>query len=261
MEVVILGSGTSHGVPVIACDCDVCRSSDPKDKRTRASLLVRHAGLELLIDTAPEFRLQAVREGIKRLDALFYTHPHADHLHGLDDIRPLTRKHPATVYGSRETLDELTRRFDYIFARTQPGGGKPQIRLEEIPEAGLVLEGLRIMPIPIFHGELPIYGFRLGKTAYLTDCSRIPESSYPLLEGLELLIIGALRYRPHPTHFSFDEAAAEARRIGAERTLVTHLCHDASHEEIGSYLAGKLSPGEAKKIEPAHDGLCLRVGI
>ncbi len=257
MEVVILGSGTSHGVPVIACDCDVCRSTDKKDKRTRASLLVRHAGLEIVIDTAPEFRLQAVREGISRLDALLYTHPHADHLHGIDDIRPLTRKNPATVYASRETLNELTRRFDYIFTRTQKGGGKPRISLEEIPPTGIDLEGLEIRPVPILHGELPIYGYRLGNTAYLTDCSRIPESSYPLLEGLELLIIGALRFRPHPTHFSIDEARAAAKRIDAEKTLLTHLCHDASHEEIRAYL----SRDRDKKIEPAYDGLCLRVGI
>lgn len=257
MEVVILGSGTSHGVPVIACECDVCRSTDAKDKRTRASLLVRHAGREIVIDTAPEFRLQAVREGISRLDALLYTHPHADHLHGLDDIRPLTRKHPASVYGSRETLDELKRRFDYIFIPTQKGGGKPRLCLEEIPPEGIELEGLPIRPVPIFHGELPIYGYRIGTMAYLTDCSRIPESSYPLLEGLELLIIGALRYRPHPTHFSIDEAAAEADRIDAARTLLTHLCHDASHEEIKGYLSRE----KGKKIEPAHDGLSLSVGI
>ena len=250
MNTVIMGSGTSHGVPVVGCDCRVCRSTDPRDKRSRASLLVRTDDCEIVIDTCPEFRLQAVRHGIKRLDALLYTHAHADHLHGIDDIRPLTRKNPAAVYGSAAVCGELHSRFPYIFTPAGKGGGKPRIELREMPRDGIEVGGLAILPVPIFHGELPIYGYRIGDMAYLTDCSRIPDSSYALLGNLEFLIIGALRFRPHPTHFSVDEAVAEAHRIGAQRTVLTHLCHDATHLELAAYLP--------KKIEPAYDGLSLK---
>jgi phosphoribosyl 1,2-cyclic phosphate phosphodiesterase len=250
MNTVIMGSGTSHGVPVVGCGCRVCSSTDPRDKRTRASLLVRSGVSEIVVDTCPEFRLQAVQYGIMRLDALLYTHAHADHLHGIDDIRPLTRTNPASVYGSPATCVELHSRFPYIFTPAGKGGGKPRIELQEIRPAGIEVGGLSIIPVPIFHGELPIYGYRIGNLAYLTDCSRIPESSYALLQNLEFLIIGALRFRPHATHFSIDEAVDEARRIGAERTVLTHLCHDATHRELSAYLP--------KKIEPAYDGLSLK---
>ena len=249
MQVIILGSGTSHGIPVIGCSCKVCQSDDPRDHRSRASILVRNNDSSILIDTSTEFRLQAVRNNIHKLDAVFYTHAHADHLHGLDDIRPLTMKKPAQVYATESTSAEIRKRFDYIFKNTQKGGGKPQINLNPLPADGVCIDGLQIIPVPLFHGELNIVGYRMGNIAYLTDCSRIPGESYQMLENLEILILGALRYRPHPTHFCFEQAIEAAERIGARRTFFTHLCHDASHQELLDFLP--------KKIEPAFDGLCL----
>lgn len=251
MEAIIMGSGTSHGVPVVGCSCRVCRSEDPRDKRSRASLLVRSRDINLLIDTSTEFRIQAIREGISSLDAVFYTHSHADHLHGLDDIRPLTKDRPMPVYAGESTQKDIRKRFDYIFSIRpgQKGGGRPKIELRPLVPEGVTIKGITIVPIPIFHGELPILGFRIGELAYITDCSRIPEDSYPLLRGIKKLIIGALRKRPHPTHFSIDEAVAEAERIGPENTWLTHLCHDHSHAELLEILP--------KKIEPAWDGLSI----
>ncbi|WP_319561628.1 MBL fold metallo-hydrolase [Marispirochaeta sp.] len=241
------------GSPVVGCSCRVCRSRNPKDTRSRASLLVKKRNLSILIDTSTEFRLQAIREGITHLDAVFYTHSHADHLHGLDDIRPLTKDHPMPVYAGETTMSDIKKRFDYIFS-TKPGhkgGGRPKIELLPMPSEGVTIQGLSIVPVPVFHGDMRIYGYRLGDLAYITDCSRIPEESYNVLKGVNKLIIGALRKRPHPTHFSIDEAIAEAKKTGAEYTWLTHLCHDHSHDELLEMLPNK--------IEPAYDGLCISV--
>lgn len=251
MKAIIMGSGTSHGVPVVGCSCRVCRSQDPKDKRSRASLLVTSRDMSILIDTSTEFRLQAIREGITHLDAVFYTHSHADHLHGLDDIRPLTKDRPMPIYAGERTMADIKKRFDYIFSDRpgQKGGGRPNIELMLMPAKGVAIKGFLIIPVPVFHGDMLIYGYRLGDLAYITDCSRIPQESYNLLKGVKKLIIGALRKRPHPTHFSIDEALAEAKKIDAEYTWLTHLCHDHSHDD----LLGMLPNG----IEPAYDGLCI----
>lgn len=249
MRITVLGSGTSHGVPVIGCSCAVCRSNDPRNRRTRASVMVKTGeGQVILFDTATEFRLQAVREGIERVDGVFYTHAHADHIHGLDDLRPLSWKGEIPLYGNQPTIDEIAQRFSYIFRQSQEGGGKPRVSLHTIEPAELLrFGGIEILPVPLLHGELPVLGYRIGPFAYLTDCSAIPESSYQLLEGVEYLIIDALRPRPHPTHFSFDQATAESRRIGAKQTWFTHLCHDVDHREMEkSFPAG---------ISPAWDGL------
>lgn len=254
-RVTILGSGTSHGIPVIGCACRVCRSANPKNSRTRAGAVIRAAdGASILIDTATEFRLQAVREGIRRVDAVFYTHAHADHLHGLDDLRPLGRSGPIPLYGSEATMKEVRSRFSYIFARTQEGGGKPQVSLHTLDPAVPKRSGpFTVIPVPVLHGDLPVFGYRLGDFAYLTDCSRIPERSYPLLGGVRFLVIDALRPRPHPTHFCFDEALREIRRIAPERAWFTHLCHDSDHDE----LAASLPAG----VEPAWDGLSFEIGL
>ena len=251
MEAIIMGSGTSHGIPVVGCSCGVCRSPDPRDKRSRASLLIRGENLDILIDTSTEFRLQAIREGITRLDAVFYTHSHADHLHGIDDIRPLTKDHPMPVYAEELTQKDIKKRFDYIFASHpgHKGGGRPKLSLHPLASEGVSIKGIKVLPIPVFHGEMLINGFRIGELAYITDCSRIPASSYPLLRGVKKLVIGALRKRPHPTHFSIDEAVAESKKIGADQTWLTHLCHDHSHRELLEMLP--------KKIEPAYDGLSI----
>lgn len=249
MKVTVLGSGTSHGVPVIGCSCDVCTSRDPKNHRTRASVMVETGeGRVILFDTATEFRLQALREGIRRVDGVFYTHAHADHIHGLDDLRPLCRHGDIPLFGSKATMEEIAERFAYIFREGQEGGGKPRVRLHTIEGARpFSFAGLEIIPVPLLHGALPVFGYRIGSFAYLTDCSAIPKASHRLLQGVDYLIIDALRPRPHSTHFSFDQATREAQRIGAGHTWFTHLCHDVDHREMEK----RFPPG----IAPAWDGL------
>ncbi len=251
MLITILGSGTSHGIPVIGCSCPVCGSHDPRNKRTRASIWIRDGETSLLIDIAPEFRLQALREGIDRVDALFLTHAHADHTHGLDDLRPLSRKKVIPVYGNRKTLREIRRRFSYIFEEGSEGGGKPRISIEEDERFPVRVGDLEVRAVPVLHGSLPILGYRIGEFAYITDCSSIPEDSLPLLEGLSVLVINALRYAPCSTHFSIAEAVGASERIGASMTFLTHLCHDVDHETLMHELP--------KKIKPAYDGLVLDV--
>jgi len=246
-----LGTGTSFGVPVVGCGCPVCRSTDPRDTRYRSSLLIESGGAAIVIDSGPEFRLQALRAGIRRLDALLVTHAHADHIAGLDDVRPLTRDRVLPVYGDEATLAEVRERFGYIFRPTQEGGGKPRIELR--PAAGPLLIGdIELSPIPVMHGELGILGWRTGDFAYLTDASGIPDGSYGLLRGVETLVINGLRRRPHSTHFSIEEALDAARRIGAARTWITHLCHESTHVELEEYCAAR---GADVGARPAWDGL------
>ena len=170
MKITILGSGTSHGVPMIGCDCEVCTSDDEKNKRTRASVWIEKDDTSILIDTSTDFRFQTLREGIPDIDAILFTHAHADHIHGLDDIRPYSYKHVVPVYGNKPTINELRRRFDYIFKKTQRGGGKPNIDLHRI-QRPFSIGPVEIIPVPIMHGKLPIFGVRIGGFAYLTDCS------------------------------------------------------------------------------------------
>lgn len=257
MRVVFLGTGTSHGIPVIGCPCPVCASRDPRDIRYRSSILIEEGGASILVDSGPEFRLQALRAHISRLDAMLLTHAHADHLHGLDDVRPLSKSAPLRVYGNGDALRELKERFAYIFRETQAGGGKPRLDLVEA-ESGRPLEicGIVVLPILIYHGKLPVLGWRVGDFAYLTDCSRIPEESFDLLSGVRVAVIDALRPAPHPTHFSLDEAIAAARRIGASQTWLTHICHDASHEELERLCAER---GRDVGARPAWDGLELNL--
>jgi phosphoribosyl 1,2-cyclic phosphate phosphodiesterase len=257
IDFTILGSGTSTGVPVLGCSCRVCRSKDPKDRRSRASLWVEAGGLSILFDTATEFRLQALAAGIGSLDALFVTHAHADHIHGLDDLRTLSHHGEIPLYSSPSTLEEIENRFSYIFRGLRTGGGKPRIRLSPVYAEGEPVrlpgpEGeLSVLPVPIFHGSMPILGYRIGPFAYLTDCSEIPQKSYRLLEGVQVLVVDGLRFRPHPTHFSVDQAIAAVRRIGAQEAYLTHLCHEVSYRELAEYLPDG--------IHPAFDGLKGRV--
>lgn len=251
MLAVLLGSGTSHGVPVIGCTCSVCSSDNPKNKRTRSSILVKNEQVSLLIDTSTDFRTQALREGIDRIDAVFYTHTHADHLHGIDDLRQLSRKAPIPVYASPSNLIEIENRFPYIFRESRYRDAKPRISPIPFHESPVEFGKLRVQPIPVFHGSLPIHGFRIGNFAYLTDCSSIPDRSYELLDGVEILLIDALRHEPHPTHFTVSEAIEAGRRVGARETYLTHICHDLDHEE----LERELPPG----IRPAYDGLRIPI--
>jgi phosphoribosyl 1,2-cyclic phosphate phosphodiesterase len=253
MRVRFLGTGTSFGVPAVGCGCDVCRSADPRDFRFRASLLIEAGGAVVVIDAGPEFRLQALRARISRLDALLLTHAHADHANGLDDVRPLTRERELPVYGNRETLAELRERFAYVFRKTQEGGGKPRVEFREA--SGPVRVGsLEFVPIPVEHGELPILGWRAGSFAYVTDASRIPEPSFVLLAGVRTLVVNGLRRRPHQTHFSIDQALDAARRIGASETWLTHMNHETSHAGLEEYCAAR---GADVGARPAWDGLEL----
>jgi phosphoribosyl 1,2-cyclic phosphate phosphodiesterase len=273
MKLIVLGTGTSHGIPVVGCGCAVCRSEDPKDRRTRASLYIEgDDGERVVIDTGPEFRLQAIGAGITRLDAVLLTHAHADHVHGLDDVRPLSVKRPLPVYGNRSTIGEVRERFAYVFRETQEGGGKPRIILREASRP-LAVGSLLFTPIPVRHGELGILGWRIdGKggtgpeagergAVYLTDTSAIPAESRPLIGRPQVLIIGGLRARPHATHFSFEEAHGAGAELGARRVFLTHICHDYTHREINRYCRDFIAARglEDVSMEAAWDGMELDV--
>jgi phosphoribosyl 1,2-cyclic phosphate phosphodiesterase len=290
MKITILGSGTSHGIPVLGCNCPVCNSSDSRDQRLRSSLYIQGSGAAAVIDTGPEFRLQALRAGIRRLDAVFLTHSHADHIHGADDLRPLS-KEPLPIYGNRETIEEFQERFSYVFRETQEGGGKPRLR-PMVAEAPIAVGKLLFSPIPVRHGALSILGWRIDeigtsdetgtannetreiprtcppdrqdespRAVYLTDTSEIPGPSWALIGKPAVLIIGGLRTRPHPTHFSFGEALEAAAKIGARRSFLTHLCHDYSHREIEEYCRNYREEHRigGLSMAPAYDGLELTV--
>lgn len=238
LRVVILGSGTSHGVPMIGCTCPVCTSSDPRDKRTRTSIVVQSGGRAILVDTAPELRLQCLHCGITRADAILYTHQHADHITGLDDLRRFNalQKSPLVCYANAGTIDVLRRMFPYAFEYDADyPSAKPELRLLEI-DGPMELFGIPVTPVPLFHGKLPIHGYRFGPFAYCTDCSLIPESSFALLEDLDVLVLDALRHRPHPTHFNLEQAVEAARRIGARRTYFTHIAHELGHAATNATL-------------------------
>jgi len=251
-RVTMLGSGTSTGVPVIGCTCAVCRSDDPRNKRWRPGLKLEMGEGIVLVDTPTDLRVQALRFGLPRLDGVIYTHSHADHIFGLDDIRIFNFRQRMAIpcYGSEATLKAIRRTFAYVFEADQEGGGKPQIELIPIREPFEIL-GQRIVPVPVWHGSMEVFGFRIGRFAYVTDCSAIPDSSFAMLAGVEILILDALRYRPHPTHFSLAEATTAAVRIGAARTIFTHLSHDVDH----AAPAQPLAPG----TELGYDGLAFDV--
>jgi phosphoribosyl 1,2-cyclic phosphate phosphodiesterase len=262
VKVTVLGSGTSIGVPAIGCDCAVCHSTDPRDRRLRPSILIELDGAtnafaravrSILVDTSSDLRTQALAHNIRRVDAILFTHAHADHVMGLDDVRPYNQMQKTAIpcFGDASTLASLRRMFSYVFEPTsQKGGGLPQLSLFEIAGA-FALGGADIVPVPLWHGRLPVLGFRIGRFAYLTDCNRIPDEAWPLLDGTEILILDALRHRPHPTHFSVNEAIDVVRRIGAARAYFTHICHDLPHAETCA--------GLPRGIELAYDGLVLRI--
>jgi phosphoribosyl 1,2-cyclic phosphate phosphodiesterase len=255
VRVLFLGTGTSHGVPMIGCDCTVCRSSDPHDKRSRPSIYVSlDDDVRVLVDATPDLRSQALAHDVRRVDALLVTHAHADHIMGLDEVRRfnvLTGR-PMRVYGDGPTLRAIRRTFDYAFDEGAPkGGGVPHLDLVEI-DRSFRLGSTDIVPVPIRHGRWQILGFRVGRFAYLTDCNDVPAASLPLLTGLDVLVLDALRRRPHPTHFTLAEAVAMAARIGARATYFTHIAHDLGHAET----CAELPSGMAL----AHDGLTLEIG-
>lgn len=259
MRLVLLGTGTSFGVPQVGCDCATCTSSDPRDRRTRSAALIETQGRRLLIDTPPELRLQLTGAGIGRVDAVLFTHAHADHVHGIDDLRAISLRHAADgsipVYGPPDALAELTRRFNYIFddaVRPPAGTSKPQLAAFPLAAgAPASVAGVAVLPLALPHGDLVVYGYRIGPIAYLTDVKSVPDAVRAQLVGLEVLVLNALLPNPHPLHLSIPEAVAAAQAIGARRTLLTHLTHAHRHAD----LAASLPAG----IEPAYDGLVVDV--
>lgn len=257
MRVTLLGTGTSYGVPQVGCRCRTCTSTDPRDRRTRASALVENGGKLLLIDTAPELRLQLVGASVERVDAVLYTHSHADHVHGIDDLRALSARlgRPGLpVYGPAATLAELRHRFAYIFdgVPARPGTSKPELTLHVLA-AGTetAIAGVAVLPLELPHGDQTVFAYRFGRLAYLTDVKAVPDDVRERLRGLDVLVLNALLARPHPLHLSVPEAVAVAQQVGARRTLLTHLTHELPHAE----LAAKLPAG----VEPAYDGLVVDV--
>ncbi len=247
MKITILGCGTSTGVPMVGCDCPVCTSEDLRDKRTRASLLMCDNDHTVLIDTSTDLREQALRQHIRRIDAVLFTHAHADHVNGIDDLRGFHFLHKDIIpcFASRETLETLQSGFSYIFNEQEGSGYTPLLAAHEV-SAPFELFGQTIIPIPLLHGRTLSLGFRIGNFAYLTDCSAIPEPSLELLQGLELLVIDGLRWIEHPFHFNFAGAIAAARQIKVPRTILTHLTHQIAYSEENKLPSG---------FELAYDGM------
>lgn len=254
-RLIFLGTGTSTGVPVIGCECEVCRSTDPRNKRTRSSVLLELPRGNLLIDTTPEMRLQLLGQGIGRVHAIAFTHHHADHLFGLDDARlfPKYIGGPVPIFCEAETEEAIRQVFSYAFherAVAVPTGGLPRIVFERItPGVPFEVLGQMILPIRLDHGRFAVLGFRVGDLAYCTDVNRIPEASWPLLQGLDTLILDALRRKPHPTHFNLDEALAVIGALRPRRAILTHLAHDFDHGPSESALPAG--------VALAYDGLTL----
>lgn len=252
MRVVVLGSGTSAGVPTLGCRCAVCRSTNPRNKRMRSCAYIEYRGSRFLIDCGTDFRTQALANGVEDVDFVLITHTHADHIGGLDDLRAfnMVHKHAIDLYATKASLEEIRRRFAYCFQPPPPGGGIPEFLLHEI-DGEFEVRGIRVRPVPVFHGQLPIVGFRFERFAWLTDVSQIPEPSFELLEGVDVLVTSALRHRPHPTHMSLSEAIEVARRVGARETYFIHMCHDLEHEATNATLP--------ENIQLAYDGLSFEV--
>ena len=254
MRITFLGTGTSSGVPVIACECATCRSDDTRDKRWRTSVAIAlDDGTSVLIDASPDLRAQALAFGLTRVDTILITHEHADHVLGLDDVRIYNFRQGRAIpcLGAARTLARVRRMFSYVFdAATPRGGGLPQLALSTVV-GPFSIGGCTIVPVPLLHGTLPVLGFRIGAFAYLTDCNAIPDGSWPLLRGLEVVVLDALRRKRHATHFTLDEAVAAARRIGAARTYFTHMAHDLPHAATCSGLPDGMTL--------AYDGLSLEL--
>ncbi|ACB83749.1 MBL fold metallo-hydrolase [Natranaerobius thermophilus] len=252
MKVTFLGTGPSHGVPVIGCSCSVCSSKDSKNTRYRSSVIIKYENNHLLIDTPPEFRLQMINNNIHRIDGVLFTHPHADHVHGFDDLRRFNeiQRESIPCFASSETVKNLKNMYSYVFRGGDPYTSSPKVTLHSI-SSSFELNGLTINPIPIYHGKSLILGYRIGRFAYLTDCSQIPPDSYKFLQGLHTLVIGALRYRSHPNHLSVDEAVETVNKINPEVAYFTHMTHDLDYYQLNEQLP--------VNIKPAFDNLTIQV--
>ena len=254
MEILFLGTGTSTGVPSLCCDCEVCLSKDPRNKRLRSSILVRHKDHTILVDTSPDLRQQCLFHGIKKIDTVLYTHHHADHVHGIDEQRSFNffNKTALPIYGNAQTLHHLNINFSYIFGKAeQVGGGIPQLIPTQLEDKTYDFGDIPVTPLDIQHGKLIINGFRFKDCAYITDCSGIPDTTRDKLKGLKILILNALGFKPHSTHFNLKQALEAAKDINAKRTILTHINHHIDHKKVTLDLP--------KGVELALDG--MRVNI
>lgn len=257
-EVVFLGTGTSVGVPAVGCQCDVCTSADPRNNRTRCAIAVHLDAATLLIDTPPDLRTQLLRERIPLVHAVLFTHEHVDHLYGLDDVRlfPFRLGHAMPLYCERRVEERIRRVYDYAFSDREPThpGSTPQLDFVRITHAPFEVLGVEVTPIPMQHGpHFNVLGFRIGDFAYCTDTNSIPAASMELLRGVDTLVLDALRFRPHPTHFCVDEAIEVIREIAPRRAFLTHLCHDIDHATV--------EPQLPEGIHLAYDGLRLSIHV
>jgi len=259
MKLTFLGTGTSFGVPQLGCHCAVCRSPDPRDRRTRVGAVIEtNGGTRILIDTPPELRLQLVSAGIDRVDAVLYTHDHADHTHGIDDLRAISvrRAEPLMFYGSQETIESLTHRFGYIFdqsMRPLPGTSKPEGSARVVsPGETFTVGDAKVLAVQVPHGPWSVFGYRIGALAYVTDAKSVPPDVMDKLKGLDVLVINALFRTEHPTHLSIPEAVDVAQAVGAKRTYLTHLTHENFHADLESELL-------PRGVTPAFDGLTVRI--
>ena len=257
MRLTFLGTGTSFGIPVVGCDCPACTSEDTRDQRTRHGALLELDGGTLLVDAPPELRLQLLAAKVARVDAVWFTHLHADHIHGIDDLRVFTvRRGDLPAYVPTEYHDRIAAYFDYIFdesVQPLPGSSKPRVQLHDV-EAGVPLEilGAEFTPFRVPHGHVQVYGFRVGGLGYVTDGKDLPPEALDALRGVDTLVLNALWFgKTHPSHFNVEEAVEAARTVGARRTFLTHLTHRVTHRE----LLERLPPG----VEPAYDGLTIEV--
>jgi len=252
MKLTFLGTGTSTGVPTVGCECAVCTSVDPRDQRTRPSVMVEYDGRVVLIDTTPDLRQQALRERIKRLDAVIFTHGHADHVLGLDETRVFyfRQQVPLPLYADEETLMTLRKVFSYIFDQTYQYGGIGKLDPHTIG-GEFELWGQKFVPVPVLHGDLPVLGFRFGRVAYVTDFSTVPKTSLPLLEDLDVLVLDALRHAPHPTHSNLKQSLALVERLKPRRAFFTHIAHELGHAATNATLPAH--------VRLAHDGLTIEV--
>lgn len=254
MKIIILGSGTSQGVPKIGCYCETCISKNPKDKRLRTSAYIETQGQKILIDTSVDFRQQMLNNNITDLDAILYTHHHVDHILGLDDVRQINQLHKKYIdlYGNNLTMEEIKTTFRYAFNEEMTKHlAVPLIKINKIENKNFKIRNIDIIPIEVMHGKLPIFGYRIGNFAYITDCSRIPETELKKLKGLDVLILNALRIEPHPTHLNVEEAVRMAEKLKPKKTYLTHMTHDINHDKINSELP--------KHIELAYDGLTINI--
>ncbi|MCR5698289.1 MAG: MBL fold metallo-hydrolase [Treponemataceae bacterium] len=279
MKITFMGTGTSHGIPVVNCKCPCCTSKDPKDTRYRCSIKVESSNGDIVVvDTGPEFRLQALKYGLPHLDAALFTHSHADHIHGLDDLRMFAHVHadpskntkPLNIYASRHTNHDIRNRFDYVFKRTQFGGGKPALNLIDCnsfsPKRPIKIGSLSVIPVPMMHGKIPTTGwiFNEGKTsfAYLTDCNYIPHSSIELVKDCQTVVIDALRKKAHSTHFNFEQAVDIIKGLNGKNFYFTHLCHEETNSqvlEIIEELKKKAGIPFDVNIQTSYDGLILNL--